>query len=82
MSSIDSIADSVDTIADVRSLIKDNILTSVPVHWQEQARFGLEAFALRPFQSAGSNARVVVANPNTAASKVQRLLANSKLAHH
>jgi hypothetical protein len=45
-----------------------------------QFQFGLEAFCLRPFQSAGSNARTVVANTNTAASKTLRLLSNLALA--
>jgi hypothetical protein len=71
---------STDIVQKSRSLIQDKLLTAVPSKWQEQLSFGLEAFALRPFQSAGSNARSVVANTNTAASKVRRLLANDKLA--
>jgi hypothetical protein len=54
----------------------------VPTKWLPQLSFGLEAFALRPFQSAASNARSVMSNPNTAASKVRRLLGNEKLANH
>ncbi len=42
----------------------------------------LEAFALRPFQSTGSNARSVVHNRNTASSKMLRLLQNVQLAEH
>lgn len=71
---------STDIVADARRLIQNKLLSSVPSKWQSQLCFGMEAFALQPFQSAGSNARSVVANPNTAASKVQRLLANDKLA--
>lgn len=71
---------STDIVADARLLIQNKLLPAVPSKWQEQLRFGLEAFALRPFQSAGSNARSVVANTNTAASKMLRLLANQKLA--
>lgn len=52
----------------------------MPTKWWPQLSFGLEAFALRPFQSAGSNARSVVSNANTAASKILRLLGNEKLA--
>ncbi|MEJ0073200.1 MAG: hypothetical protein WDN27_03940 [Candidatus Saccharibacteria bacterium] len=73
---------STDIVRDSSSLIQNKLLPSVPTKWQEQLSFGLEAFALRPFQSAGSNARSVVANANTAASKVRRLLANHKLANH
>jgi hypothetical protein len=52
----------------------------VPTKWWPQLSFGLEAFSLQPFQNAGSNARSVVANTNTAASKVRRLLKNDNLA--
>jgi len=71
---------STDIVRDMRTLIQNRVLPSVPTKWRPQLAFGLEAFALRPFQSAGSNARSVVANANTAASKVHRLLGNAKLA--
>lgn len=67
-------------VQDSRSLIQNKLLPSMPTKWWPQLAFGLEAFALRPFQSAGSNARSVVANANTAASKMLRLLKNQKLA--
>jgi hypothetical protein len=67
-------------VRDSRTLIQNNLLPSVPTKWWPQLAFGLEAFALRPFQSAGSNARSVVANTNTAASKTLRLLGNERLA--
>lgn len=70
---------SLDIVRDSRKLIQTNLLPAVPTKWWPQLAFGLEAFTLRPFQSAGSNARSVVANPNTAASKVLRLLGNEKL---
>lgn len=69
-------------VRDSRSLIQNKLMAVVPTKWWPQASFGLEAFALRPFQSAGSNARAVVANSNTAASKMLRLLGNHKLADH
>lgn len=71
---------STDIVADARLLIQNKLLPAVPRKWQQQLSFGLEAFALRSFQSAGSNARSVIANPHTAASKVRRLLANHRLA--
>ena len=71
---------STDIVRDSRRLIQNKLLPSVPTKWLPQLTFGLEAFALRPFQSAGSNARSVVANVNTAASKTLRLLKNEKLA--
>ena len=67
-------------VADCRNLIQNKLLPTVPTKWWPQLGFGLEAFSLRPFQSAGSNARSVVANANTAASKVHRLLGNVNLA--
>lgn len=67
-------------VRDCRTLIQNNLLPTVPTKWWPQLAFGLEAFSLRPFQSAGSNARSVVENTNTAASKARRLLANQKLA--
>lgn len=67
-------------VRESRRLIQNKLLPSVPTKWLPQLAFGLEAFSLRPFQSAGSNARSVVDNANTAASKMLRLLANQKLA--
>src|ERR1700761_7689516 len=73
---------SISIVRSSRTLIQNKLLEAVPTKWLPQAAFGLEAFTLRPFQSAGSNARTVVANTNTAASKVRRLLGNDKLASH
>ena len=67
-------------VQDIRVLIQNKLLPSIPTKWWPQLSFGLEAFSLRPFQSAGSNARLVVANARTASSKSFRLLANEKLA--
>ena len=71
---------SVSIVRDSRTLIQNKFMPSVPMKWLSQLSFGLEAFSLRPFQSAGSNARTVVANAGTASSKSFRLLANEKLA--
>lgn len=71
---------STDIVRDIRVLIQNKLLPAVPKKWLTQFSFGLEAFALRPFQSAGSNARSVVANSNTASSKLLRLLRNEPLA--
>ena len=65
---------STDIVRDCRTLIQNKLLEVVPTKWLPQAAFGLEAFALRTFQSAGSNARMVVPNVSTARSKVYRLL--------
>jgi hypothetical protein len=71
---------SIDIVAGIRTLTQIQILPAIPKKWLPQFSFGLEAFSLRPFQSAGSNARSVVANANTASSKVLRLLRNEQLA--
>lgn len=73
---------STDIVRGVRTVIQSKLLHSVPKKWQPQLRFGLQAYGLQPFQSATSNARRVVANPNTAARKSERLLANEQLAAH
>jgi hypothetical protein len=69
-------------VRDSRTLIQNKLLQAIPTKWLPQAAFGIEAFSLRPFQSAASNARTVIKNSNTAASKTRRLLSNAKLADH
>jgi hypothetical protein len=72
----------VESIAQIRATIETKLMPAVPAKWIHQVRFGLRAYALTPFRSAASNARGVVANPHTAATKSDRLLANSKLASY
>lgn len=69
-----------DIVRGINTITQKQMLPSVPKRWNEQFNFGIKAYSLRPFQSAGSNARSVVANPNTAATKTDRLLANVRLA--
>lgn len=69
-----------DIVQDTRVLIQNKLMSAVPKKWQPQLRFGLQAYALQAFQSATGNARRVVANPNTAARRSERLLANERLA--
>ena len=71
---------STDIVTGVRNLTQTKLMPSVPKRWVTQFSFGLQAFGLRTFQSAGSNARSVVPNANTAATKAERLLANQRLA--
>jgi hypothetical protein len=71
-----------DIVRGIRTITQKQILKAVPRRWKLQFNFGLQAYSCKPFQSAGSNARSVVANPNTAATKVERLLANHHLAEH
>ncbi len=70
---------SVKIVRDIRTYVDTNLTPLVPKKWLPQFSYGLRAYALKPFQSATSNARSVVHNPNTASSKSRRLLANSGL---
>lgn len=70
-----------DIVRDIRSRIQKQLTPAVPGRWQPQFRFGIQAFALKPFQSANGNARTVVANPATAGTKADRLLANAGLSN-
>ena len=69
-------------VRDIRILIQNNLLKATPKKWLPQLQFGLQAFSLQTFQSATGNARRVVLNPNTAARKSERLLANQKLSEY
>jgi len=69
-------------VRDIRVLIQNKLVPSVPSRWVHQFCFGLQAYGLKPFQSANGNARTVVGNPNTASTKCDRLLKNLKLADH
>ena len=64
----------------IRTDIQSKLLPVANRYWRSQLAFGLQAYGLRAFQSATGNARMVVANPETAARKSERLLANSGLA--
>ena len=69
-----------DIVRDIRTLIQKQIVPSVSKKWLPQFSFGLQAYALKPFQSVAGNARSVVAHAHTATRKGERLLANIKLA--
>lgn len=71
-----------DIVRDVRALIQTKLIPAVPKRWRKQFNFGIQAYALRPFQSAGSNARQVIAKPATASTKCDRLLGNAQLSAH
>jgi hypothetical protein len=69
-----------DIVRDIRVLTQNKLLPQVPKKWVAQFIFGTQAFSLRTFQSANSNARMVLGNAATAATKCDRLLANMQLA--
>ncbi len=66
----------------IRTLTQKQLLPIVPKRWTAQFSFGLKAYGLKAFCSAASNARSVVTNSHTAATKTDRLLANLRLATH
>lgn len=66
----------------IRTITQKQMLPTVPKHWVHQFSFGLKAYGLKAFQSAASNGRSVVANPYTASTKTDRLLANLKLTEY
>ncbi len=70
-----------DIVTGVRVLTKTKLIPAVPKKWSQQFSFGLQAYGLRAFQSATGNARMVVRNAATAATKTDRLLANNRLAN-
>ncbi len=67
-------------VRDIRALIQNKLVANITPYWREQLAFGLQAYGLHPFQSAVGNARMVVANPRTAARKTERLFRNEGLA--
>ena len=69
-------------VRNCHALIQNKLLTVTPKKWLPQLRFGFQAYSLTSYQSATGNARRVITNPNTAARKSERLLANTKLAAH
>jgi hypothetical protein len=66
-------------VRDIRVLIQNKLIPATSKKWQSQLYFGLRAYGLQAFQSATGNARRVIANPDTAARRSERLLANGRL---
>lgn len=64
----------------VHAQIQQKLLPATNHYWRSQLWFGLQAYGLRPFQSLTGNARQVIANPDTAARKSERLFAHAELA--
>lgn len=67
-------------VQDIRTLIQNKLLPSVPSRWSKQLSFGLQAYGLHTFQSVAGNARMTVANSHTAIRKSERLFQNGNLA--
>jgi len=69
-----------DIVRGIRTQIQSQLLPATNRYWRSQLQFGLQAYGLRAFQSAASNARQVVANAHTAQRKQERLFQNRGLA--
>lgn len=60
--------------------IQTKFIPYLPKATIPQFRFGVQALTLKPFTSLASNARQTVAHPDTASTKMDRLVANQRLA--
>ena len=60
--------------------IQQQVLPELPEYWHHQVRFGIQALTIKPFVSLASNARQTIANPDTAGTNMDRLVANEELA--
>jgi hypothetical protein len=61
-------------------IVQNQIQPSIPARWRSQYRFGIQALTCRPFVSLASNARQTVPHPDTASTKMDRLVGNAGLA--
>lgn len=66
-------------VGQTRKFVSTRLLPHVLPKHQRLFVFGLQALTLTPYESLGSNARLVIANVSTAASKMYRLVSNEKL---
>lgn len=66
-------------VGQTRKFVSTRLLPFVKPKHRTLFAFGLQALTLTPYESLGSNARVVVENIATAASKIYRLTSNKKL---
>ncbi len=66
-------------LGQTRKFVMKRILTVVKPKQQKMFSFGIAALSLTSYDSLGSNARMVVKNISTAASKIYRLVSNKTL---
>lgn len=66
-------------VGQTKKFVSMRILPYVKSKHRRQFAFGLQALTLTPYESLGSNARVVVENVATASSKIYRLVSNKRL---
>lgn len=63
-------------VGQTRKFVMTRILSQVKPKHQSLFSFGLQALTLTPYDSLGSNARLVIKNIATASSKIYRLVSN------
>jgi hypothetical protein len=66
-------------VGQTKKFVSIRLLPYVKSKHRIQFAFGLQALTLTPYESLGSNARLVVANVATASSKIYRLVSNKTI---
>lgn len=68
-------------VGQTRKSVMTRLLSGVKSKHQQMFSFGLQSLTLTPYESLGSNARLVIKNISTASSKIYRLVSNKTLVH-
>lgn len=68
-----------DIVGQTKKFVTSRILSIVKPKHQKLFSFGIQSLSLTPYDSLGSNARLIVKNISTAASKMYRLVSNKTL---
>lgn len=66
-------------VGQTRKFVTGRILSSIKPKHHALFEFGLQALTSTPYESLGSNARLIIENLSTAASKVYRLVSNTTI---
>lgn len=69
-------------LGQTRKFVTSRILSSVKPKHQSLFSFGLQSLTFTPYESLGSNARLIVENVSTAASKIYRVVSNKTLGNN
>jgi hypothetical protein len=69
-------------VGQTSKFVMKRLLIHVPQKQHQMFSFGIKALSLTPYDSLGSNARVIVSNTCTAASKMYRLVSNKTLVNN
>lgn len=68
-------------VGQTRKFVMTRLLSGVKPKHKQLFSFGLQSLTLTPYESLGSNARLVIKNISTASSKIYRLVSNKTLVH-